>query len=157
MKIKPKRRKTRNNPYSLVNFSDKNCYIINFTDINKNVRNVSVSKEIYDEFNKFELEDLSEMNEYDRHIEHSKLKELTLNKRILNKNKSVEKYVIEKIENQELYSAILKLSKIQRNRILMYYFQELTQKEIAEKDNCSIRAVQYSINSALKKLKKFLK
>ena len=37
----------------------------------------------------------------------------------------------------------------------MYYFDELTQKEIAEREGTSIRAVQYTLNSAISQLQKF--
>lgn len=157
MKIKPKRRKSKFNPYTIMNFPEQNDYAVKFKDINNKENIVRISKGLYNEFNKFELEDLSEMNEFDRHLEHSKLNEISLNKRIINKNKSLENSVIEKIENEELYNAILKLPMLQRNRIIMYYFEELSQKEIAIKEKCSIRAVQYSINIALKNLRKFIK
>ncbi len=157
MKIKPKRRKSKSNPYTIMNFSEQNDYAVKFKDINNKENIIKISKSLYNEFNKFELEDLSEMNEFDRHLEHSKLNEISLNKRIINKNKSLENSVIEKIENEELYNAILKLPMLQRNRIIMYYFEELSQKEIAIKEKCSIRAVQYTINIALKNLRKFIK
>lgn len=157
MKIKPKRRKSKFNPYTIINFSEQDDYAVKFKDIHNKENIVKISKSLYNEFNEFELEDLSEMNEFDRHIEHSKLNEISLNKRIINKNKSLENSVIEKIENEELYNAILKLPMLQRNRIIMYYFEELSQKEIAIKEKCSIRAVQYSINIALKNLRKFIK
>lgn len=157
MKIKPKRRKSKFNPYTIMNLPEQNDYAVKFKDINNKENIVRISKSLYNEFNKFELEDLSEMNEFDRHLEHSKLNEISLNKRIINKNKSLENSVIEKIENEELYNAILKLPMLQRNRIIMYYFEELSQKEIAIKEKCSIRAVQYTINIALKNLRKFIK
>lgn len=96
------------------------------------------------------------MNEFDRHIEHSKLHENTLNKRMLIKDMGVEDIVIQKIENEQLYHAINSLPLKQKSRLHKYFFENLTQKEIAEIENCSIRAIQYSIQSALKNLKKFL-
>ena len=39
----------------------------------------------------------------------------------------------------------------------MYFFDELTQKEIAIIEKTSIRAIQYSISIGLKNLKKLLK
>ena len=97
------------------------------------------------------------MNEYDRHIEHSKLTENTLNKRTKEKEKKVEEIIEEKLEKEKIYEAILKLPIIQRRRIIAYFFKELKLREIAEKENTSIRAIQYSISNAIKNLKKILK
>lgn len=45
------------------------------------IQKVLISKKIFDSFNKFELEDISWMNEYDRHYEHSEIYESTLHER----------------------------------------------------------------------------
>ena len=130
-------------------------YIISFTNNNNEIE-LEISKELYSVFNNFELSDLSIMNEFDRHIEHSKLNENTLNKRIFNVERGVEDIVINKIEKQKLHIAIDSLPLKQKNRIQKYFFENLTQKEIAKIENCSIRAIQYSIECALKNLKNFL-
>ena len=132
----PKRRKDKYNPYNEIE--------------------LEISKELYSVFNNFELSDLSIMNEFDRHIEHSKLNENTLNKRSFNVERGVEDIVINKIEKQKLHIAIDSLPLKQKNRIQKYFFENLTQKEIAKIENCSIRAIQYSIECALKNLKNFL-
>ena len=145
----PKRRKDKYNPYSFKKMDIDDKYIISFTNNNNEI-------ELYSVFNNFELSDLSIMNEFDRHIEHSKLNENTLNKRIFNVERGVEDIVINKIEKQKLHIAIDSLPLKQKNRIQKYFFENLTQKEIAKIENCSIRAIQYSIECALKNLKNFL-
>lgn len=45
------------------------------------IQKVLISKIIFDSFNKFELKDISWMNEYDRHYEHSEIYESTLHER----------------------------------------------------------------------------
>lgn len=97
------------------------------------------------------------MNKYDRHIEHSQLNEINLYKRTFNKEKSIEESVINNIQNQKLYIAISKLPINQKERIYKYFFKNLTLKQIAFEEECSIRAVQYTMKIALKNLKKFLK
>ena len=151
----PKRRKDKYNPYSFKKMDIDDKYIISFTN-NNNEIDLEISKELYSVFNNFELSDLSIMNEFDRHIEHSKLNENTLNKRIFNVERGVEDIVINKIEKQKLHIAIDSLPLKQKNRIQKYFFENLTQKEIAKIENCSIRAIQYSIECALKNLKNFL-
>lgn len=150
----PKRRKDKYNPYTIV---CENKYLIKFQDVNNSNNVVEVSKEIYQAFNEFELSDLSQMNKFDRHIEHLNLSENILNNKMINKQINVEDIVMKKLETQELHNLISKLSKIQKRRIIMYFFDKMTLKEIAKKEHCSIRAIQYTINIALKNLKNFLK
>lgn len=73
MDRRPKRRKDKYNPYTL--HTEKGKYYIVFIDVNNHIQKVEVSKKIFDSFNKFELEDISQMNEYDRHLEHSEVDE----------------------------------------------------------------------------------
>lgn len=154
MKENPKRRKDKYNPYTI---KCENRYLIKFQDIHNKKHIIEVSKEIYQAFNEFELSDLSQMNKFDRHIEHLKLNENMLNSKMINKQVDVEDIIVKKSETQKLHNLILKLPKIQKRRIIMYFFEEMTLKEIAKKEHCSIRAIQYSINIALKNLKNFLK
>lgn len=154
MKESPKRRKDKYNPYSII-FENK--YLIKFKDINNKDNVIEVSKEIYQAFNEFELSDLSQMNKFDRHIEHLKLVENILNNKMINKQLNIEDIVIKKLETQKLHNLILKLPKIQKRRIIMHFFENMTLKEIARKEHCSVRAIQYTINIALKNLKNFLK
>lgn len=149
-----KRRKDRYNPYKILKIEDK--YILEFKNYYNRKQKIEITKEIYDVFDEYELIDIYQMNKFDRHIEHSILTENNLNKRKVNKEITVENYVINNIKHQLLHKAILQLPKLQKKRVFLYYFEELTQKEIAEKEGCSVRAVQYSLNIALKNLKNFL-
>lgn len=157
MERRPKRRKHRDNPYILKNFSDNNIFEVSFKDGKGIYHDVKIDKSIYQELDKFELRDLSELNEYDNHIEHSEIYEENLYKRAYNKPISLEEFVETKIVNDKLKEAINHLSEIQKRRIINYYFYDMTQREIAEKEGTSIRAVQYTLNSALKELYENLK
>lgn len=118
---------------------------------------VEISKDIYNCLDKFELNDLSEMNEYDRHIEHSYIYENKINEKAFIKDKRIDDIVENNIINEKLKNAINKLSLVQKRRIEMYYFKGLSQREIAEKEGISLRAVQYTLNKAISELKKILK
>lgn len=154
MKKNPKRRKDKYNPYTIIY---ENKYMIKFKDINNKDNVIEVSKEIYQTFNEFELSDLSQINKFDRHIEHLKLSENILNNKMINKQIVTEDIVIKNLETQKIHNLISKLPTIQKRRIIMYFFKEMTLKEIAQKEHCSIRAIQYTINIALKNLKNFYK
>lgn len=154
----PKRRKSKDNPYTLAYDSDNNKYTISFKDANNNYLCVEVDYSIYEVFNNFELIDLSELNEYDRHIEHFNIMENDeiLYKRISDKKSSIDEIVDKKIITNNLKYALNKLSARQKRRIKMYYFEEKTLEEIARIEACSIHSVFMSIERGKKKLKNFL-
>lgn len=153
----PKRRKSKDNPYTLEYIEDKNIYKVNFKDNKGNLNVVEISVDIYKAMDKFELEDISQMHQFERHIEHSELFEGTLNERAVDKPLALEDIVENTIINEELRKAIDSLSEIQKRRIKLYYFDGLTQQEIANREGTSLRAVQYTLNSAINELKKILK
>ena len=157
MNKRPKRRRSKDNPY-ILNFNDgRNVYTVSFKDVYGNIQIVDVDEKIYNCLDKFELKDLSEMNEYDRHIEHSNIYENKINDCAFLQAESVEDIVENKLISDKLKNAIDELSVIQRKRIKMYYFEGLSQKEIAEIEGVSLRAVQYTLNEAISELRKILK
>ena len=157
MAERPKRRKYRDNPYTLNYIEEKNIYMVSFKDIRGHLQKIEISEEVYKAFDKFELDDIKELNEYDRHIEHSEIFENNLEIRAKDKPMSLEDEIIRKSTFDELKKAINKLPDIQRRRIVKYYFEDKTQQQIAEEEMVDIRAIQYSLNIALKKLKEILK
>lgn len=110
---------------------------------------------MYDAFDSFELNDLVYLNVVDRHIEQSEVWETTLNVRAVDKPDCMEDIVLRKIQIEKLHKAINELPEKQKRRLILHYFQELTYVEIAEREKCSIRAVEYSIHGAIQNLKKF--
>lgn len=148
----PKRRKRSGNPY-ILGLNN----IITFIDSKGNEQIIELSDEVYNEFNNFELLNLKEMNEYDRHILHCELSDECLYHKSMKQHRYLEDIVLEKIINKRLHYEIEKLSDIQRRRLKMYYFKNMTLNEIAKKEGCSIQSVYISIESAKEKLKKNLK
>lgn len=120
MKNNPKRRKHKDNPYKLIKYEEEKEYLVEFKDGKGEIQMIHISKRIYEEMDTFEKLDLKQLNEYDRHIEHSFLYEEQLMKRTMHKPKSVEEKVDEIFLNNELQKAIKELSKIQKNRIRKY-------------------------------------
>ena len=157
MDIRPKRRKAKDNPYTLKYIDEKKIYIICFKDGKGIDRKVEVTEEIYNAFDKFELHDLKELNEYDRHIEHSQIYENNLYHRVKDRPISLEDEIIRKTTFEELKNAINLLPEIQKRRIKQFYFQELTTKEIADKEHCTQHSVRVSIRRAIQELNKILK
>lgn len=157
MKI-PKRRKRKDNPYTILFDEKRHIYVVQFIYNHKKQVEILISESVYNIFNEFELQDLREMNEYDNHIEHSQLCESTLYKKMFKNNiESIEEIIIKKDCYELLHNAIRKLKKIQRERIIMYFFENLTLEEIARKEGCTKVAVKYSIDRALINLKIIMK
>lgn len=152
---RPKRRKDKYNPYTLTEKEDK--HFLSFRDGQGVLRELQITKELFEVLNRFELDDLSILNEWDRHIEHFEQTEQSLNRRAFFKAESVEETVLRSIEYEQLHRAISKLSETQRRRLVLYYFEGLTYEQIARIEGCTIMPVKRSIDSAIKKLKLFFK
>lgn len=157
MAERPKRRKYKDNPYTLNYIESKNIYVVSFKDVKGHLQNVEVNKEVYQAFDRFELDDLSEMNEYDNHIEHSEIFENTLEVRAKDKPMSLEDSIIQKSTFEELKRAIDMLPEVQKRRIKKYYFDDKTLEEIAKEEKCSKVAIKYSIDNAIKNISKKIK
>lgn len=154
---RPKRRKSKDNPYTLIYNEIKNTYSVMFKDGENNTHLVEIKKEIFDAMDRFELDDLSEMNEYYNHIEHSEVKEITLNKRMLYKQNEIDDIIQAKFESRELKRAISCLSDVQKRRIKLYYFEDKTIEEIAKLERTSHQAVSETIRAGIKNIRKMLK
>lgn len=152
---RPKRRKDKDNPYTL-KCSNGRYYII-YRDGQRKEQCVKISHELFQIFDKFELEDLHYLNIVDRHIEWSELYDGTVERRAQQIKESAEDEAIRNITIHELHKAIDVLPDLQKRRLILYYFVGLTYEQIAEAENCSFQAVAKSIASAEQKLKKLLK
>ncbi len=154
---RPKRRKYRDNPYILSYCEEKKLYIVTFKDVTGKINKIEVQEEVYKALDRFELDDIKEMNEYDRHIEHSEIYEDNLCTRAMDKPLLVDELVENQIINEELKKAIQALPKIQRDRLKKYYFEDMTLEEIAREEKCSKVAIKYSIDIAIEKISKKFK
>ena len=95
------------------------------------------------------------LNEVDRHYEQSELTEGSLYDRAVHRPETVEESVMRNLEYQQLHKAISELPETQRRRLCLYYFDGLTYEQIGELEGCTKRAVKFSVDIAVEKLKKF--
>ena len=157
---RPKRRKDKDNPYELFTTGLGTAhprYYLAFVDSIGIEQRMEIDKALFDVFDRFELEDISFMNEVDRHYEQSDQTEQSLNRRAAQPQKSVEETVFQRVEVETLRQAISKLPEKQRRRLVLYYFGDFTYEQIAEMEGCTIMPVKRSIDVAIRKLKNFLK
>lgn len=156
---RPKRRKDKDNPYELFsvgNGTPEARYFISFKDGQGVEHSMEIEKSLFDMLDGFELEDLSYLNEVDNHYEHSELTESALHERALAVSPPIDAIVSLKMEREELHRAIQSLPEIQRRRLILYYFGEMTYEQIAEIEKCSYPAARRSVLSAIENLKKIL-
>lgn len=156
---RPKRRRDKDNPYEIFTIGIETAapsYYIRFIDGSRVEHCLEITKELFDLLDSFELDDLSFLNEWDRHLEQSEQTEATLNARATHYRETVEEEVFRHIENEMLHSSIAMLPEVQRRRLILYYFGNLTYQEIADLDGCSKVAVKYTIDKAVAALKKII-
>ena len=67
----------------------------------------------------------------------------------------MEETVFRHIESEMLHKAIATLPKVQRRRLLLYYFGNMTYQEIAKLEDCKHPAVMKSVKAAIENLKKY--
>ena len=157
MDVRPKRRKYKDNPYNLSSDKKNGLYYVSFIDSRGILQYIEINKTIFDELNKFELKDVSQMNEYDNHIEHLELSDEELyHRRKIDTNDYYNENFLNKILIKDLLSEIRKLPILQKNRLIKYYFYNMSYEQIAKEEGISKIAVKYSIDIAIEKiLKKF--
>lgn len=149
----PNRKKDKLNPYTLS--IENNTYYISFADGQGIFHKQEISIELYAAFNGFELDDISRINEASRHLTEADAGEEPLVHRIADTTEPVEDLVYRRSMYHELHKAIAQLPEIQRRRILLYYFGGYTYEQIAQMENCTKRAIKFSVDAALKNLREF--
>ncbi len=150
------RNKDKYNSYTL-DVDKNNTYIVEFKDVNNIIHKVEVSEKVYKAFDKFELEDISQIHKIRKHIERNEVYEETLFHKSIELSISVEEQVESKILHEELKDAINELKDVQKRRIKKYFFENKTYEEIANEEKCSKVAVKYSIDIAIKNISKKIK
>ena len=156
---RPKRRKDKDNPYQIFSVGKDSAdphYYVSFVDGQGVTICTEISAEIFYALDQFELDDLSHLNEVDNHYEKGESLDSTLAKRTAMHMESLEDTMHRLLMHEKVHEAIAILSPLQQRRLRLYFFEELTLKEIGEMEGCEYQTVQKSIQKALKKMKLFL-
>lgn len=99
---RPKRRKDKYNPYTLTEKEGKP--FLSFRDGQGVLRELQITRELFEVIDSFELNDLSFLNEVDRHYEHSELTEISLYNRAATLPESVEDAVFRRLQYEALHN-----------------------------------------------------
>lgn len=156
---RPKRRRDKDNPYEIYTTGKDTGhlrYYVQFQDGERKPHTLEISEDLFNAFNRFELEDLSFLNEVDRHYEQTAREEMPYS-RIQDTALSVEEQILRELLHEELHKAISSLPSIQRRRLILHYFGQLTYDEIARMEGCSAHSVYTAVARAKEKIKKFMK
>ena len=147
--------------YIVFSNNDNSKNIIVFKDGNGKSRIIRANETLRAEYKKRKSEENSQNIKVSRFIEHSELTDISLNKRAVNKELSLEEQVISNLESERIIKEIWKLPTPQNRRVYMYIVDEFSYTKIAKIENRSIPTVKESIDRGLenlrKKLKKFYK
>lgn len=149
----PKRKKSRDNPYTLE--IENGIPYVSFEDSLQVKQKIELTDELYELFSSFELEDISQINERNRHTD-----------KFLNSEDAVricdiacavdaETAALRKMGDDMLREAIETLSVTQRRRMVLYYFYGYTLQAIADIEGTTKMGIKNSIDSAKEKIKKF--
>lgn len=151
----PKRRKSRDNPYTIGYDESQESYFLTFPNTGGIVQQIYIGQELYETFDAFELEDLSQLNEQERHINGAELTEEYLYQKLTVLPNEVEEAIDRKLCAETVQKAIKTLSPTQRRRLILYYFEGFTYEQIAKIEGCKYQSVQDAIKSAQEKIKKY--
>ena len=154
---RPKRRKIKDNPYNIFTVgieSNESHYYVSFIDTQGIPICMEISKDIYEILDRFELDDLSYLNEIDNHYCMSELTDEEIYKKSLPES---ENSIEDLFRYEKLHKAIKQLSKVQQRRLRYYYFDGYNLEEIAHLEKTTHQAISASIRRAENNLKKFLK
>lgn len=148
---RPKRRKSKDNPYTI--FEEQGKLYVTFKDGQGIKQKIEVNNDIFNFFDDSELHDVRELNEFDRHTEHSEQSDSTLNKKASAKNVLFEDMMMSKMISGQLKKMLFCLTPLQRERVILFYWERFSCPEIAEMQGCTKQAVSLSIRQAREKLK----
>lgn len=143
--------------YIVFSNSDDSKNVIVFKDGNGKSRIIRVNETLRNEYKRRKSEENSQNIKFSRYIEHSELTDISLNKRSINKEISLEEQVISNLESERIIKEIWKLPTPQNRRVYMYIVDEFSYTKIAKVENRSIPTVKESIDRGLEKLRKNLK
>ena len=149
----------KNNPYTLrvEEINDDTHYYVSFRDGQADFHETEIDFELYNAFREFEKHDERQKNFFRRHVEHSDIREETLNKRAIYLPKGIEECVCDDERSTAFWLAVNELPEIQKRRFLLHYDDELTYEQISKIEGCSTRAIEYSVAIAKKKVAEKIK
>lgn len=145
--------------YTIDEIEEGKKYIITFKikelendEIKYKTQKVEINEKVFQVFNKSRLSIKKAENEL-----YNKLDTYSDATDIEDNMTEIDNQTIKKVIGEKIRSAVQELPEIQKRRIIKYFFQDKTFEQIAKEENCTKRAVKFSVDIALKELYSKLK
>ena len=122
------------------------------SELNEWIKKVEVTDELIECFDDFRKTRNNQKKSDERHIDFRGVEYAENEAIIVHSKKSIEEIIFEDEKKEQIHLALSSLTEIQRRRVILYYFDELTLFEIAEFENVYISAVERSIKKAEKNI-----
>ena len=122
------------------------------SELNEWIKKVEVTDELIECFDDFRKTRNNQKKSDERHIDFRGVEYAENEAIIVHSKKSIEEIMFEDEKKEQMHLALSSLTEIQRRRVILYYFDELTLFEIAEFENVYISAVERSIKKAEKNI-----
>ena len=149
---------------------EKNSYILNtfvadgntqhyvyFIDGQGIPQKTEVTQAVYEVFEKYVKTERNLKRWAERHVDFTDISDETLYWKLLHPPKSVEEIIIDKQIIDMVRETLENLPKTQSRRFTLYYEYGFTYQEIAEMEGCTKRAVKFSTDLAMAKIREKIK
>jgi RNA polymerase sigma-70 factor (ECF subfamily) len=122
-----------------------------------NGEEIEVTREVADFLEECRLDERRQSEKIRRHHSDKECDEFAIGDLMFNKPQGFEDALIDRLAIERLPEALATLPEVQRRRVTAYYFEGLTYKQIAEREQVAYPAIMQSVNAAIKNLQKFFK
>ncbi len=126
------------------------------SELNEWIKKVEVTDELIECFDEFRKVKNNQKKSDERHIDFRGVDNAENEAIIIHSEKTIEEIIFEDERKEQLHLALSSLTDIQRRRVLLYYFDDMTLKAIAKLENVHISAVERSIKKAERSIAKYI-
>ncbi len=128
-------------------------YYALFTDGEGVHQRVWISAEVYSEMLQAQRHEAAQMKKLRRHNDDAPVDE----EHLPDTEPSPEEKVLQFLEIEQLNKAKAALTEVQLRRLSLFFYDNMSMTEIAEKEGVSVMSVSVSINDGLKKMRSILR
>jgi len=133
----------------------KDKKFLKVTDINGKTTYIEININVYNDYQRSIWRE-----EYQNKKSNKELRYDSLNEKLIPcelHSPSSEELYLKKLKYEALYKAIEQLPKVQKRRLELRYFHDLTVTQIATAENTSIQVIERSLKKAKNNVEKFFK
>jgi RNA polymerase sigma-70 factor (ECF subfamily) len=125
------------------------------SELNEWIKKVEVTDELIECFEDFRKKKNNQSKSDKRHIDYKSVENAENEAIIIYSKKSIEEIIFEDERKEQTHLALSSLTVIQRRRVMLYYFDDLTLEAIAKLENVHVTKIHKSIKQAEKNIAKY--